>query len=122
MLVFKQLFTFLKQAVLLVNKTMHIRHQMQENNCLKLCHICLISTGVKKGTTFKCRLEPLISSLQNRLLKVCYVPTTSTRLPRLLFLLQSITVFLKQTRQAVCAFRQSILLRCLIGTLTTRYL
>jgi hypothetical protein len=29
-----------------------------------------------------------IESLQNRLLKVCYVPTTSAGLPRLLFLLQ----------------------------------
>jgi hypothetical protein len=27
-----------------------------------------------------------IESLQNRLLKVCYVPTTSARLPRLLFI------------------------------------
>ncbi len=44
-----------------------------------------------------------IKSLQNRLLKVCYVPTTSASLPRLLFLLRPLTVLMKQTRQAVCA-------------------
>ncbi len=54
-----------------------------------------------------------IKSLQNRLLKVCYVPATSALLPRLLFLLQPLTVLMKQTRQAVCAIKQSILLRCL---------
>ncbi len=54
-----------------------------------------------------------MESLQNRLLKVCYVPATSTRLPRLLFLLLPLTVLIKQTRQAIHAVRQSILLRCL---------
>jgi hypothetical protein len=54
-----------------------------------------------------------IKSLQNRLLKVCYVPATSTRLPRLLFLLLPLTVLIKQTRQAIHTIRQSILLRCL---------
>jgi hypothetical protein len=56
-----------------------------------------------------------IESLQNRLLKVCYVPATSVHLPRLLFifLLQPLAVLTKQTRQAVQAVKQSILLRCL---------
>ncbi len=40
-----------------------------------------------------------IESLQNRLLRVCYVPPTSARLPRLFFsfLLQPLTVLIKQT-------------------------
>ncbi len=52
---------------------------------------------------------------QNRLLKVCYVPSTSASLSRLLFLFLRwpLTVLLKQIRQAVHAFKQSILLRCL---------
>ncbi len=54
-----------------------------------------------------------IKSLQNRLLKVCYVPAASASLNRLLFLLQLLTVLMKQTRQAVLAIKQSILLRCL---------
>jgi hypothetical protein len=57
-----------------------------------------------------------IESLQNRLLKVCYVPAISTHLPRLLFtyfLLQPLTALMKQTRQAVRAVKQSIFLRCL---------
>jgi hypothetical protein len=47
-----------------------------------------------------------IESLQNRLLKVCYVPATSATLNRLLFfsfLLQPLTVLMKQTRQVICA-------------------
>jgi hypothetical protein len=55
-----------------------------------------------------------IKSLQNRLLKVCYVPATSAGLSRLsfffYFLLRPFTVPMKQTRQAVCAIWQSILL------------
>ena len=54
-----------------------------------------------------------IESLQNRLPKVCYVPTTSAGLLRLLFLQWPLAVLMKQTRQAVRAFKQSILLRCL---------
>jgi hypothetical protein len=56
-----------------------------------------------------------IESLQNRLLKVCYVPATSAGLSRLLFIFLrwSLTVLMKQTRQAVCAFNRSILPRCL---------
>jgi hypothetical protein len=53
-----------------------------------------------------------IESLQNRLLKVCCVPTTSASLQRLLFCCCG-HVLMKQTRQAVCAIKQSILLRCL---------
>jgi hypothetical protein len=47
-------------------------------------------------------------SLQNRLLKVCYVRATSACLPRLLFilfLLWPLTVLMKQTRQAVCTVK-----------------
>ncbi len=51
----------------------------------------------------------------NRLLKVCYVPTTSTGLKRLCFflLLRPLTVLMKQTRQVVRAIKQSTSLRCL---------
>jgi hypothetical protein len=41
------------------------------------------------------------------------VPATSAGLPRLLFLLQPLSVLMKQTRQAACAVKQSILLRYL---------
>ncbi len=58
-----------------------------------------------------------IKSLQNRLLKVCYVPATSACLPRVSFLfsflfllLRPLTVLMKQTRQAVCTIKQSIFL------------
>ncbi len=58
-----------------------------------------------------------IESLQNRLLKVCYVPATSASLrnvsfffPFLFLLLQPLTVLMKQTRQAVRAVKQSIFL------------
>ncbi len=57
-----------------------------------------------------------IESLQNRLLKVCYVPATSASLPRVRFffsflflLLQPLTVLIKQTRW----LKQSIFFRCL---------
>jgi len=52
---------------------------------------------------------------KNRLLKVCYVPATSARLPRVLFsfLMWPLTVLMKQTRQVRHAIEQSILLRCL---------
>ncbi len=56
--------------------------------------------------------EPYISNYKNRLLKVCYVPATRAGLPKL-FLLQPLTVLMKQTRQAVCTIKQSILLSCL---------
>jgi hypothetical protein len=63
----------------------------------------------KKGSTID------IETLQNRLLNVCYVPTTSASLNRLLFffLLQLLTVLMKQTRQVVHTIKQSMLLRCL---------
>ncbi len=57
-----------------------------------------------------------IKSLQNIYLMVCYVPANSASLSMLLFifiLLWPLTVQMKQTRQAVCAVEQSILLRCL---------
>jgi hypothetical protein len=43
------------------------------------------------------------------------VPDTITGLPRLLFM-QPLTVLMRQTRQAVRAILQSILLRCLWST------
>jgi hypothetical protein len=49
-----------------------------------------------------------IVSLQNRLLKVRYVPAASASLNKLLFLLQPLTVLMNQTRQVVHAFNQSI--------------
>ncbi len=52
---------------------------------------------------------------KNRLLRVCYVPTTSTGLPMLLFLMRPLTVLMKQTRRAGSAIKQSIILRCLCG-------
>ncbi len=58
-----------------------------------------------------------IESLQNRLLKFCYVPATRAGLPRVSFffsflflLLWPLTVLMKQTRQMVCAVKQSIFL------------
>jgi hypothetical protein len=58
-----------------------------------------------------------IESLQNRLLKVCYVPSNSAGLPSVSFffsfpflLLRPLTVVMKQTRQAVRAVKQSIFL------------
>jgi hypothetical protein len=44
------------------------------------------------------------------LLKICYVPATSAAHNRLLFLLRPCTVLIKQTKQAVCAIKQSIFL------------
>jgi hypothetical protein len=55
-----------------------------------------------------------VKSLQNRLLKVCYVPATNAGLPRLLFLLQPLTVLMKQTRQVVCGIKQSTLLMSMV--------
>ncbi len=68
-----------------------------------------ISLGCKKGTVtntpadYDTSID--IESLQNRLLKVCYVPATSASLPRVSFyfsflflLLQPLTVLMKQTR------------------------
>jgi hypothetical protein len=60
-----------------------------------------------------------IKSLQNRLLMVSYVPATNAGLPRVSFFfsflffvlfLQPLTVLMKQTRQVVCAVKQSIFL------------
>jgi hypothetical protein len=59
--------------------------------------------------------------VKNRLLKVCYVPIISAGLPRLLFLVRPLTELMKQTRQAVHAIKQSILLKCLWTMFTTLY-
>ncbi len=53
-----------------------------------------------------------IESPQNRLLKVCYVPTTSAS-SKASFFMWPLTVLMKQTRQAVHTIKQTILLRCL---------
>ncbi len=52
---------------------------------------------------------------KNRLLKVCYVPTHSATFLAFFsfFVLWPLTVLMRQTRQAVCTIKQSILLRCI---------
>ncbi len=67
------------------------------------------------------QLTPLLASTEHRYIRiidclsfvVCLL--LAPHLPRhfLLFLLQPLTVLMKQTKQAVCAIKQSILLRCL---------
>jgi hypothetical protein len=47
--------------------------------------------------------------IENRLLKVCYVPATSAASSKA-FLLHPFTVLMRQTRQAVHAIKQSIFL------------
>jgi hypothetical protein len=77
------------------------------------------------GQTSRAKMSPIvwhaiidIKSLQNRLLMVCYV-MCPLLVPvfqcffLFIFLLWSLTVQMKQTRQAVRAVKQSILLRCL---------
>jgi hypothetical protein len=49
---------------------------------------------------------------KNRLLKICYVPTTSITFLAF-FLVWPLTVLMKQTWQAVRAVKLSIILRCL---------
>jgi hypothetical protein len=55
---------------------------------------------------------PIDIKRKNRLLKVCYVSATSATFLAffLFFLLWPLTVLMKQTRQAVHAVKQSILL------------
>jgi hypothetical protein len=74
-----------------------------------------------EGAATRCVKTLDIKSLQNRLLKVCYVPTTSAGLNRVLFWLQPLTVLMKQTRQAVCAIKQSIFLMSMVKTLIYCY-
>jgi hypothetical protein len=79
-----------------------------------LAALAALSSTTEIGSFLNFVVPPIdIESLQNRLLKVCHVPATSNRLPGLLFLLRLLTVLIKQTRQAVCAVKQSILLGCL---------
>jgi hypothetical protein len=84
----------------------------------EICHLGKVFNGEASHVNIMldgCMYPSQKSSLHNRLLNVCYVPATSTCLNRLLFffLLQPLTVLMKQTRQAVRAVKQSILLRCL---------
>ncbi len=88
----------------------------QEVSCHRVQHVHLsplLSNFVFLSLTLWSRIID-IESLLNRLLKVCYVPATSAGLSRLLFLLRPLKVLMKQTRPAVHAVKQSILLRCVI--------
>jgi hypothetical protein len=80
-------------------------------------YIFVALAKVAKASTVTCHhcwcYDIDIESLQNRLLKVCYVPATSASLNGLLFLLLPLKVLMKRTRQAVRVIKQSILLRCL---------
>jgi hypothetical protein len=85
-----------------------LRHRIQKLKCLIIHVLCDVAIDIE--------------GLQNRLLKVCYVPATSASLPRLsffssFFLLWPLAVLMKhQGRQYVPfigAIKQSILLRCL---------
>ncbi len=76
---------------------------------------------VKAGRLFL-GSNPKISKIQNRLFKVCSLLcawATSAGLSRLLFLFLRwpLTIQMKQTRQAVPAFKQSILFICLWSNL-----
>jgi len=64
--------------------------------------------------TFELFVE-ISSLIEYRLLKFCYVPPTSATSFKafLAFLLQPLTVLMRQTRQAVRAINPSIFLRCL---------
>ncbi len=86
--------------------------------CCRWCNRLKLNAYVNYPLRLVCDVIIDIESLQNRLLKVCYVPTTSASLNRrlfflYLFLLRPLTVLMNQTRQAVRAIKQSILLRCL---------
>jgi hypothetical protein len=72
-------------------------------------HSCQTQTTMAKSSTH--RYHKSI----DRLLKFCYVPATNATSSKAfsLCLLRSLTVLMKQTRQAVCTIKQSILLRCL---------
>jgi hypothetical protein len=86
------------------------------------CNVWAVHVGsLSMGTgwsLWSCQYFALIRAIdlerqKNRLLKVCYVPTTSAGLPRLLFsflFMQPLAVLIKQTRQAVRAIKQSIYL------------
>ncbi len=71
--------------------------------------------------TGKCFVTIDIERKQNRLLKVCYVPATSVASSEAFSLMHSITVLMRQTRQAVCAINQSTFLRCLCLLLRATY-
>ncbi len=72
-----------------------------------------LSVCLRQALPASCNAKIDIESLQNRLLKVCYVPTTSAGFNRhlfFLFLQWPLIVLMKQTRQAVRAIKQSIYL------------
>jgi hypothetical protein len=84
--------------------------------CTQTVHSKPVLSGLNEATSTPsdkelhgCAYIIDIKSLQNRLLKVCYVPAPNASLPRLLFLLQPFTVLMKHTRQAVLVIKQSIL-------------
>ena len=89
-----------------IKKTENFLHQRNEK-----CHA---TQGKQTCSCFYNSQRSLhiidIEGLQNRLLKVCYVPATSAGLASLLFFLGPLTVLMKQTRQPVHAIKLSIYL------------
>jgi hypothetical protein len=84
-------------------------------NGLAYCEIALRNRTCKQALRLVYDAGIDIEKLQNRLLKVCYVPATSASFNRrlfflYLFLLRPLTVQMNQTRQAVRAIEQSIYL------------
>ncbi len=66
-------------------------------------------------------MPPIDIERKYRLLKVRYVPATSTTfLVFFIFFLQPLTVLMRQSRQLVRAINQSIFLRCLLCHLTKK--
>jgi hypothetical protein len=117
-----------RQAVHAIHQSKH-RYQKSLNRLLKVCYVPATSTLlVAFFSSFL--LQPLTVLMRqtrqvvcaihlskhryqkslNILLKVCYVPATSTLLVAFFssFLLQPLTVQIKQTRQPVHAVKQSI--------------
>ncbi len=69
-------------------------------------YLGLLEQSDTNAVVSKCVVSIDIKSLQNRLLKVCNVTTTSASHPRLLFfLLQALTVLMKQRSKAVNAIK-----------------
>jgi hypothetical protein len=106
MLVYKQLLTIFKVCCSIVTINLYGKHiTIGRGSC------CILEkAGVERKT--------IDVESQNRLLKVCYVPTISTGLPWQLLLLffffaAAINSTNEKTRQAVRAIKQSILIRCL---------
>ncbi len=75
--------------------------------------IFVISQSVCPRQAFPVQSNDIIDIERKfRLLKVCYMHTTSTTF-QVVFLLRPLTVLIRQTRMAVCVINPSIYLRCL---------